>query len=61
MLLGHLSGRCLEYVHPKGDPQADPAHAGGTIAPVWPSNTMEHGVPQKELEEVVEDGLGVPP
>lgn len=59
MPLGHLSGRCLEWR--KGDPEADPAHAGGTIALAWPSNTMEHGVPQNELEEVVEDGLDVPP
>lgn len=48
-------------MHPKGDPEADPAQAAGTIAPVWPSNTMEHGVPQKELEEVIENGLGIPP
>lgn len=48
-------------MHPKGDPEADPAQAGGTIAPAWPSNTMEHGVPQKELEEVIENGLGIPP
>lgn len=35
MPLGHLFGKCLDHVHPKGDPEADLAHAGGTIAPVW--------------------------